>query len=297
MSSLYYLNMKPITDYIFEEKLKYELSGDFEERTEGILSELVAALPGIPNVIHAKRGNYPDAEFWFNKWDLLRSQRIESSEFIGHPERLNLYIDTKKEKAFNVDVVKQAFEMAFDTTIKEGLFSSDNISKDLPEYSWVFGVYDGLSKFFKTKSFSGLKWNTDAFSFPASVFRELRNKPTVEKNNLMVSLFSINLRDLKPSYEFSKITITVIVYEKKDPAKIAEINNYNNNLKPLDVVGRELMVGDTVAYALMGGYGKYNGMQVGVVDSVSKEMVKVDGKSIRANRCCLISRKDGKRIE
>ena len=90
---------------------------------------------------------------------------------------------------------------------------------------------------------------------------------------------------------------SIFVYEEKDPAKLAEIKAHNDALKPLDVVGRELMVGDTVAYALMGGYGKYNGMQVGTINSISKEMVNVDGKGVTGNRCCLISRKDGKRIE
>ena len=291
--------MKPITDYILEEKLKYELPEDFEERTAGILNELTSSLPGIPNVDHVMRNNYPDGEFWFNKWDLLRNRKMESTEFIGYPESINLYVDTEKEKDFNVNATKDAFKNIFGATIKESVFD-DNITKELPEYSWVFGVYDALSKFFKTKSFNKINWNIRDYNLPssnASLFRELKNKPTVEKNGLIISLYAIDLSNFKTDDRYSNIGITVIVYEKKDLEKVATIKNYNNNLKPLDVVGRELMPGDTVAYADIGGYGKFDGMKVDTITAVSKEQVTMGTKRKGADQCCLISRKDGKRIE
>ena len=285
--------MKSITEYILEEKLGYELSADYKERTVRILNDLVGSLPELPGGSYEKRYNYPDGEFWFNDADVLRSP-AESANYKGNADEIHLYVDTKKHD-IGVDSIKDFFKSIFGAKINEGIF---NVSKDPVQYEWVKNLHNSLSNFFGTKDFSKISYNKGCnYNWPAGIYKKLRELPTVKKDGLYISLYSIDLSQFKSDYPYSKITIVVFVYEEKDPAKLAEIKAHNNALKPLDIVGRELMSGDTVAYALMGGYGKYDGMQVGVIDSVSKEMVKVDGKGVRADRCCLISRKDGKRIE
>lgn len=285
--------MKAIADYILEEKLRYELSPDYEERAVKILKDLVGSLPELPGGPYEKRGNYPDGEFRFNALDILRSP-AESANYKGHANEIHLYVDTKKHD-IGVDSIKDFFKSIFGAKINEGIF---NVSKDPVQYEWVKNLHKSLSNFFGTKDFSKISYDKGCdYNWPAGIYKKLSELPTVKKDGLYISLYSIDLSQFKSDYPYSKITMVVFIYEEKDPAKLAKIKAHNDALKPLDVVGRELMIGDTVAYALMGGYGKYNGMQVGTIDSISKEMVKVDGKGVAGNRCCLISRKDGKRIE
>lgn len=289
----YYLYMKSIADYIFEEKLRYQLSADYEERTTRVLNDLVGSLPPLPGGPYEKRYNYPDGEFWFNEYDVLRSP-AESANYIGNANEIHLYIDTEKHD-IGVDAIKDFFKSIFGAKINESIF---NVSKDPVQYEWVKNLHKSLSDFFGTKDFSKISYNKGCnYNWPAGIYKKLRDLPTVKKDGLYISLYSIDLSQFKSDYLYSKINMVVFVYEEKDPAKLAEIKAHNDTLKPIDIVGRELMIGDTVAYAMMGGYGKYNGMQVGTINSISKEMVKVDGKGVAGNRCCLISRKDGKRIE
>ena len=288
-----YLCMKTITDYILEEKLRYELSTDYEERTIRVLNDLVGSLHELPGGPYEKRYNYPDGEFYFNKFDVLRSP-AESANYIGNADEIHLYVDTEKHD-IGVDAIKDFFKSIFGAKINESIF---DVSKDPVQYEWVKNLYKSLSDFFGTKDFSKISYNKGCnYNWPAGIYKKLRELPTVKKDGLYISLYSIDLSQFKSNYPYSKITMVVFVYEEKDPAKLAEIKVHNDALKPLDVIGRELMIGDTVAYAMMGGYGKYNGMQVGTITSISKEMVKVDGKGVAGNRCCLISRKDGEKIE
>lgn len=291
--------MKHLIDIINEDKIKYELGKDYEEKSRIILKDLVSQLPAFPIASHKTHSapgmiTHTDGEFYFNEFDVMRSQ-AESSQYIGNANSIRVDIDTKNND-INVDALKDAFRVIFGIKINEGIFS-DNVKKDMPEYQWVSELYQALSKYFNTKKFN-IKWEqANLYGWRSSVFKDsLLQAPTIKKDGLIVSLYSI-FADVRENWEWNKVSLCVFVYEEKDKEKIAAIKAHNNALKPLDIVGRELMSGDTVAYALMGGYGKYNGMQVGVIDSVSKEMVKVDGKGVRADRCCLISRKDGKRIE
>ena len=285
--------MKPITDYIFEEKLRYQLSADYKERAIKVLNDLVGSLPELPGGPYDKRYGYPDGEFYFNEVDVFRSP-AESANYIGNANAIHLYIDTEKYD-IGVDAIKDFFKSIFGAKINESIF---NVSKDPVQYEWVKDIHKSLSDFFGTKDFSKISYDEGiAYNWPTGIYKKLRKLPTVKKDNLYISLYSIDFSQFKSDYQFSKITMVVFVYEEKDPVKLAEIKAHNDALKPLDIVGRELMIGDTVAYAVMGGYGKYNGMQVGTINSISKEMVKVDGKGVTGNRCCLISRKDGKRIE
>jgi len=286
--------MKTISDYIFEEKLKYQLSSDYKERTVRILNDLVGSLPELPGGPYDKRYmNYPDGEFWFNESDILRSP-AESANYKGNAIGINLYVDTEKHD-IGVGSIKNFFKSIFGAKINESIF---NVSKDPVQYEWVKDLHKSLSDFFGTKDFSKISYENGLdYRWPAGIYINLKKLPTVKKDGLYISLYSIDLSQFKSDYPYSKITMVVFVYEEKDPAKLAEIKAHNDALKPLDIVDRELMIGDTVAYARMGGYGKYEGMRVGVIDSISKEMVKVDGKEVVAKRCCLISRKGGKPVE
>ena len=285
--------MKTIADYILEEKLRYELSDDFKQKSVDIMKDLTSSLPTLPDGPYEGRNNHPDGEFWFNEYDVLRSP-AESANYKGYSNEIHLYVDTAKHD-IGADEIKGFFKSIFGAKLNESIF---NQSKEPPQYDWVKNLHKSLSDFFGTKDFSRISYNKGSdWNWSAGVYKKLRELPTVKKDGLLVSLYSIDLSQFKSDYPYSKITVVVFIYEEKDPAKLAEIKAHNDALKPLDVVGRELMVGDTVAYALMGGYGKYNGMQVGTINSISKEMVKVDGKGVTGNRCCLISRKDGKRIE
>ena len=291
--------MKHLVDIINEDKIKYTISADYPEKTEKVLNALVDLLPPVPNVSHAARGNYPDGEFWFNKDDLLRSAIAESSEYIGYPQTIHLNLNSKKETGFNVDVAREAFKKEFGARLDEGIFG-DNITNDLPEYEWVVKLHSALSKYFKTNNFNKINFEyyTRYGNYPAGIYKILKTLPTIEKDGMIITLYAIDLRSFKQDSEFCRCDLIVFVYEKKDPEKVKEINAANAARLPLDIVGRELREGDLVAYAGIGGYGGYKGMLTGTVKKVAKDQVTLDsGKSVYANRCCLISRKDGKRIE
>ena len=291
--------MKHFSEIINEDKIRYAISEDYPEKTEKVLDSLVDLLPPVPNVSHTVSGNYPDGEFWFNKYDLLRSAPAESSEYIGHPQTIHLNFNSKKESGFNVDVAREAFRKEFGARLDEGIFN-DNITNDLPEYEWVVKLKEALSKYFKTNNFGKIYFEYSArySAWPAGIYKTLKTFPTVERDGMFITLYAMDLRSFKSNSEFCRCDLIVFVYEKKDPNKVKEINAVNAARKPLDIVGRELMVGDLVAYASIGGYGGYKGMLTGTVVKASKDQVTFEnGKSAYANRCCLISRKDGKKIE
>lgn len=291
--------MKQISEIINEDKLVYELSDDYVDKTKKILDDLVDSLPEMPNVKHESHGIFIQGKFGFNKDDLLRSALAESSEYIGHPQIIRLPIDTEHEKGFNVEIAKKAFNQIFGLRINEGIFDN-NITKEIPEYEWVQKLYDSLSKYFNTKSFDKVysEYCVSYNKYPAGIYKTIKNLPTVEKYDLIMTLYAIDLRRFEPNIKYGEITIAMFIYEKKDPNKVKEINATNAARKPLDIVGRELMVGDLVAYASIGGYGGYKGMLTGTIVKAAKDQVTFEnGKSVNANRCCLISRKDGKKIE
>ena len=290
--------MKHLLDIINEDKIKYSLSEDYIEKTTKVLNELIDTLPSIPNVAHVNHMNRIEGEFWFNEWDLLRSPIAESAEYIGHPQTITLDLNTKRKIKFDVEVAKEAFRQIFGMKINEGIFD-DNISKISPEWQWVNDLYTALSKFFKTKTFSKVNstYSSRYNSYPAGIFKILKSLPTVEKDGLIMTLYAIKFDSFEPNYEYCGLKLQVFVYERKDVEKVATIKAQNDARKPLDIVGRELLPGDTVAYAILGGYSGYKGMMTGSITKVNKDMVEVDGHRLRADRCCLISRKDGKRIE
>lgn len=292
--------MKHLTTYINEDAIRYELPADYQQKAENILTEFVNDLPEAPFINHSKtRGGSSrgDGIFWFNKYDLVRSPRAESAEYIGYSQEIHNYMDSKNND-YDVDVVKRAFNVIFGANINEGVFDN-NIKKDIPEYEWVFKLHESLCEYFKVNKLNNVlfehSWRSTAY--PAGIFKKtLLNQPTIEKDGLYVTLNNIEI-DLRKDYEFSKIIIKVFVYEKKDAEKLAAIKSANDTRKPLDIMGRELMVGDTVAYALIGGYNSYKGLMVGKVTKVMKDQVEMGSKKVYADRCCLISRKDGKMIE
>ena len=290
--------MKQLIDIITEDKVKYERSEDFVEKTKKAFTELQNLLPAYPNY---KGDKFHYGLFKFNEYDLTRYP-VESVKYIGSADHLEVTLDTKNND-IDTEILRSAFESTFKTKIEESLFDKDLIKRKTPEYEWVQGIYDGLSEFFKTKDLSKIHFmKTFLGATKASIYKELESLPTIEKDGLIFTLYGIVGFDekygLRDNYEWNRLTMYVYVYEKKDEEKIQSIKAQNDARKPLDIVDRELQVGDTVAYALLGGYrGGYKGMKVGDISKVNKDMVEVGGSRVQAKRCCLISRKGGKRIE
>ena len=84
--------------------------------------------------------------------------------------------------------------------------------------------------------------------------------------------------------------------DKIDELKAAEAARIST-----DCIGRKLEVGDTVAFSIRGIADGYDPLPVGVITSVGKSQVQIEynnkSKPVYGYRCCLISRKDGKKIE
>ena len=285
MSSLYYLNMKHITDYITEvKKAVYELPKDFEEKSMKILDEIQSLLPkSYPGYKTTQNEGY----FVYNKYDLLRAP-IENSLYKGNVDCLTFRI-LRDSSNMNTSLVKGAIESIFNVKINESVFDN-NIDKDIPEYGWVNDVYNGLCKFFKTKDFSNISvGRCSEYSFSGKDFSKFRNYPTVEKEGYRVTLCGIDTSRLDGYYR--NLPLIICIYEIKDPEKVASIKAQNDAMKPLDCDGRELMVGDKVAYVLRGE------LLVGDITKASQQQVTMGNIRVYADRCCLISRKNGKRIE
>lgn len=305
--------MKHLVDIINEDKIKYQISADYPKKTEKVLNALIDILPIVPNISHVKRNSWNlagEGEFWFNKDDLLRSALAESGEYIGHPQTIHMNFDSEIETGFNVEVAREAFRKEFGARLDESVFEDkeslnegvfgDNITNDLPEYEWVIKLKDSLSKYFKSSNFNKIyfEYSERYSAWPAGIYKILKTFPTVERDEMFITLYAMDLRNFESNKKYCEINLIVFVYEKKDPEKVKEINAANAARLPLDIVGRELKEGDFIAFAGIGGYGGYKGMLTGTVKKATKDQVALDsGKSVYANRCCLISRKDGKRIE
>ena len=290
--------MKHLVELINEDKIRYNLSDNYVQKTKKILEDFVGLLPDMPNVNH-NGPIYPDGEFCFNESDILRTSLTESAEYIGYPQFIHLKLNSEKEKGFNINIAREAFKNIFNAKINEGIFG-DNVTSNLPEWEWVQKLYNEISKYFKTKSLDNIKYEYYAryAKFPPGIYKTLKNFPTVEKDGLFVTLYDIDISNFVAGRSYNQISILVFVYEKKDPKKVKEINMANSMRKPLDIVGRELKEGDLIAFAGIGDYGGYKGMLTGTVTKASKDQVSLDsGKSVYANRCCLIARKGGKMIE
>jgi len=277
--------MKPITDYITEsKKAVYELSKDFEEKSIKILDEIQSLLPkSYPGYKTTRDEGY----FVYNKYDLLRAP-IENTLYKGNVDSLNFRI-LRDSSNMDTSLVKSAIESIFKVKINESIFDN-NVEKDIPEYEWINDVYNGLCKFFKTKDFSNISvGQCSQYSFSGKDFSKFSNYPTVEKEGYRVTLCGIDTSRLDGYYR--NLYIIICIYEKKDPEKVASIKAQNDAMKPLDCDGRELMIDDKVAYIFSGS------LKVGKVGKISKQQIIVDNNRVYGDRCCLISRKNGKRVE
>ena len=277
--------MKPITDYITEaKKAVYELSKDFEEKSIKILDEIQSLLPkSYPGYKTTQDEGY----FVYNKYDLLRAP-IENSLYKGNVDSLNFRI-LRDSSNMNTSLLRSAIESIFKVKINESIFDN-NVDKDIPEYEWVNDVYNGLCKFFKTKDFSNISVGRySQYSFSGRDFSKFRNYPTVEKEGYHVTLCGIDTSRLDGYYR--NLSLIICIYETKDPEKVASIKAQNDAMKPLDCDGRELMIDDKVAYIFNGS------LKVGKVGKVSKQQITVDNNRVYGDRCCLISRKNGRKVE
>lgn len=277
--------MKPITDYITEaKKAVYELSKDFEEKSIKILDEIQSLLPkSYPGY----KTTQDEGHFVYNKYDLLRAP-IENVLYKGNVD--SLYFRVLRDNSnMNTSLLRSAIESIFNVKINESIFDN-NVDKDIPEYEWVNDVYNGLCKFFKIKDFSNISvGRCSQYSFNGKDFSKFRNYPTVEKEGYHVTLCGIDTSRLDGYYR--NLSLIICIYETKDPEKVASIKAQNDAMKPLDCDGRELMIDDKVAYIFGGS------LKVGKVGKISKQQITVDNNRIYGDRCCLISRKNGKRVE
>ena len=290
--------MKHLNQYINEEKLTYELPEDFEEKTKSILDSLIKCLPSYPGYKPAGARYGDKGAFAYNPYDIIR-HKTESAKYVGMYENVFMQFDTEVNSQIDISKLKSAFNVIFgaDININEGVFDN-NIDKKMPEYEWVSKLYNGLCKFFKTNKITGISFKEKWGECQASVYKELKNCPTVEIGEYIVNLRSIAVEHIRPDYKYQSIKLQVYVYLNKDPEKVASIKAANDAIKPYDIMKREIMVGDLVAYMQISGFGKLDGMFPAKVVGVAKDQVKLEnGRRTAGNRTCLIARKDGKMIE
>lgn len=290
--------MRHLDEFINEAKTTYELPEDFEEKTKSILDSLIKCLPSYPGYKPAGHGIGDMGAFAYNPYDTIRF-KTESAKYIGMYENVFMQFDTKTNSQIDISKLKSAFNVIFgaNININEGVFDN-NINKKMPEYEWVSKLYSGLCEFFKTNKITGISFKEKWGEYQASVYKELKNCPTVEIGEYIVSLRSIAVEHISPDYKYQSIKLQVYVYLNKDPEKVASIKAANDAIKPYDVMNRELKEGDLVAYVHIDSYGRLGGMRTGKIVGVSKDQVKLDiNKRIRSDRTCLIARKDGKMIE
>ena len=168
----------------------------------------------------------------------------------------------------------------------------------MPEYEYVNKLYSTLRNFFNTNNFSKvlIEKGDSGVILKSSEMNRLKSMPSVEKDGFTVSLWSINVKKTYDENLYS-INIGIVIYEEKDPNKSAELKAAEAARVPKDCVGRDLMVGDTVAYSVRGIADGWDPLPVGIISKTGKEQIEVDNRKVYGYRCCLISRKDGKRIE
>lgn len=212
--------MKHLGDFINEEKIEYKLPEDFRDNAEKSLNELVKVLPLYPckhkRISLPGKLPYQSGEFHiYDKYE-VQNYMIESPKYKGGFMSLEIDLD---EGNNNIDLqcIYNSFKDIFDPTIKESVFGN-NINKDIPEQVWVSKLYTSLSDFFGSKNFSsvnfGLFRHFDLGKKPDAVFKQARQCPTVKTNNVIVSLYQIdmfdNFKDL-----FDSIKLICLVYIEK----------------------------------------------------------------------------------
>jgi len=295
----YYLCMKCLLDYISEAKLEYTIREEYLTVANNVCDGLVKKLPAWPNHKDANIQKWDKAgagKFWWNTGDVVR-YKCENSKYIGY--KLNL-LTTLDLKSNNIDPEKlsAAIEYFFGTTIQEGVFDN-NIDKKMPEYEYVSKLYSVLHDFFKTNNFSKVPIRKDDHSdiiLNSSDMNLLKSMPSIEKDGFTISLWNINASTKSYDKNLYSIHIGIVIYEEKDPVKIADLKAREAARVAKDCIGRDLAVGDTVAYS-PGGINGWDPLPVGVISKVGKDRIEVDGKKAYGYRCCLISRKGGKPIE
>jgi hypothetical protein len=294
--------MKHLIDIINEsDAAKYELPENYDAKVEKILTELVSKLPKFPGITNGSSGpgqNIPkDGLFHFNKWDFHRYGSAQSPTYIGCSQCLHLNIDSK-HNSYDVQALRNACEVIFGAKVDEGVFDN-NITKESPEYVWVSKFYDALCKFFGVSRLNNVLFEKDAdHNGGVGIFkRSLSKQPTVKKEGFKFTLYNIDFSRIRENDEYSKIDILVWTYEEKDKDKLAAIKAANDTLVPHDVDGRELHVGDYVAYTIW----DHKGLYKGTIASIKKDMVKINTPLVKGylegHATCIISRPGGKRVE
>lgn len=291
--------MKRLSDYISEAKLQYTISENYLAVANDVCDELVKKLPTWPKHkdTNIQKWDKVDAgKFWWNTGDVVR-YKCENAKYIGY--KLNL-LTTLDLTSNNIDPKKlsAAIEYFFGSTLQEGVFDN-NIDKKMPEYEYVSKLYSVLRDFFNTNNFSKVPLRNDDHSGMILNFSEmnlLKSMPSIEKDGFTISLWDIDSFTKLWDKDLYSIHIGIVIYEEKDPTKIADLKAREEARVAKDCVGRDLVVGDTVAYSPKN-VGGWDPLPVGVINKVGKEQIEVDGKKMYGYRCCLISRKDGKKIE
>lgn len=283
--------MKHLTTYINESV--YELPEEFYKESRDILKGICNKLKSATS---KSKLSAPDPEtdtYWGSKKDQAK------------------YIGTYREKIFynfynhavkDIELFKNVWNIVFeDQPVEESLFDNDLIKKGVGEevYKFLCAIRDCLCEVFKIRNLSGLKkiWDKDvAF---AKAIKEL---PTIKEGNIYTTLTNVSCRFYGVQDQFPNIEFNFEQYIEKDPEKVATIKQEIANLKPLDCMGREIQVGDTVAYAPTKRPGTRfssvsKSLTSGVVTAASKQLVTVDTTKLYADGCCIVARKGGKMIE
>lgn len=291
--------MKHLLDYISEAKLQYTISENYLDVANNVCDGLVKKLPVWPNHKDANIQKWDKAgagKFWWNTGDVVR-YKCENTKYIGY--KLNL-LTTLDLKSNNIDPerLSAAIEYFFGTTIREGVFDN-NIDKKMPEYEYVSKLYSVLHTFFNTDNFSKVPIRKDDHSgiiLNSIEMNLLKSMPSVEKDGFIISLWDIGASTRAWDEDLYSIHIGIVIYEEKDPEKIADLKAREAARVAKDCTGRDLAVGDTVAYSPRNISG-WDPLPVGVISKIGKEQIEVDGRNVYGYRCCLISRKGGKPIE
>lgn len=282
--------MKSLTTYINEEA--YQLPEDFFNKSGDILKDICSKLKKTTSKIKFPA---PDPEYRFS-W--IKKDQAKYIGLYNQQIRYNFYNHAQADP----DLFKQIWNMVFENQkISESLFDKDLIQKGVGDdiYKFLCAIRDCLCDIFNVKDLSSLKnpWDRDvAFT------KAIKELPTIKEGNVYTTLTCIICRCYGDNDQFPNIEFYFEQYIEKDTEKIEAVKQANANLKPLDCMGREIFVGDTVAYAPTKNKGyrfssASKSLTSGVVTAVSKQIVTVDGVRLYATSCCIVSRKDGKMIE
>ena len=280
--------MKHLTEYISEAEV-YKVPESFYNDAVDILKDICSKLQQSTKKSKLLAPQ-PVPRMGYNNKDQVKYTGVYGCEIL-----YNFWNHGLKD----FESFKRIWNIIFENQpISESLFDDDIVTKEMAgtdEYIFIKGIYDCLCDIFKVKDLSSLKKPWDRNVPFAKAITQL---PTFKKDSIYTSLTNVYAH---VKNDILYININFEQYMEKDPNIVASIKQANANIKPLDCVGRELMVGDTVAYVATRGSGGWRtnaaSLDVGVVDAVNKSQVTVDGKRMNISRCCLISRKDGKMIE